>query len=546
MQKILTFFKKPIVIIAMVIILIGGITGGYFYFRSGGESKYDIFEAKKTDLLQEVSVTGHVQAADSVDLAFEAMGKVARVYVKIGDKVRIGQVLASLSNGDLAAQLLQAQANVEAEQAKLDEMKKGSRPEELAKAETTLNDKERDLVNVKAKAEADLNNVYSAALTAAQSGVTEGKNALLKLTEIQFSHFTANDSNGTAIATAKEDAVTLLLGYAAGAGKMNTEQLSLLNGGAFGAVQTAILSSSPENIDSAVSKTATALRKVKFALDTVPVEDDFSTTQKTDLSTIRTSVSAELTAVSAKEQAIAVQRAMSDSSISTAESAVNTATNDLLLKKISSTPEQIAAQEARVKSARASVQSIQAQLAKTVIISPISGTVTKQEATAGEIVASNLVIISVMSEAKFEITANIPEADIAKIKLNDFAKITLDAYGEDVVFEARVIEIEPAETIVEGVSTYKITLQFVNEDERIRSGMTANIDILTAQKNDVLAVPQRAIISRNGQGKFVKIMKDDGTTEEVKVETGIRGSSGEIEIISGLNEGDKVITFERE
>jgi RND family efflux transporter MFP subunit len=546
MQKITTFFKKPIVVIATAIILTGGMAGGYFIWGGGENSKYDIMEVKKTDLLQEVSVTGRVNPAESVDLAFETVGKVARVYVKIGDNVRIGQVLASLSNGELAAQLLQAQANLETEQVKLDETKKGARTEEILKAETTLADKEKDLLNVRAKAEADLKNVYSAALTAAQSGITEGKNALLELTEIQFAHFMNNDSSGMAIADAKEDAVEVLLGAAAGAGKMNTEQLSLLNSGAFGAVQTAISDSSLENVENAVSQTITALRKVKFALDIVPIEDDFTSTQKTDLSTARTTVSTELTTVSAKEQAIAVQKATNASNISTAESAVNTARNDLLLKQISSTPEQIAAQEARVKSARASVQNIQAQLAKTVIISPIIGTVTKQEAKAGEIVAANSVMVSVMSEAKFEIEANIPEADIAKIKLNDFAKITLDAYGEDIVFEGRVIEIEPAETIVEGVSTYKITLQFVNEDDRIRSGMTANIDILTAMKDGILAVPQRAIISKNGKGKFVKIIKDDGTTEEVQVETGIRGSSGEIEIISGLKEGDMVITFERE
>lgn len=539
------YFKKPIILAAMLIFLIGGAVAVYFIFKGRGESKYDILEMKRTNLLQEVSVTGNVQAAESVDLAFETMGKIARVYIKVGDKVKLGQILASLSSGELAAQLLQAQANLEAEQAKLDEMKKGARPEELQKAETTLSDKQKDLENVKAKAEADLNDDYSAALTAAQDGVTEGKNALLTLTDIQFAHFLGGDSDGLAIESAKEEAVDGLLGGATGAGRMNNEQLSLLKGGAYGLVLEAISNSSRENIDSAILATIKSLRMVKLALDTVPVEDDFTATQKTNLSTARTNVSAELTTVSSKEQAIAVQKATNSSNISTAESAVNTARNDLLLKQISSTPEQIAAQEARVKSSRASIQNIQAQLSKTIIISPISGTATKVAIKQGEIVAANSLAMSIISEAKFEIEANIPEADIAKIKLNDFAKITLDAYGEDVIFDARVIEVEPAETIIEGVSTYKVTLQFVREDNRIRSGMTANIDILTAQKENILAVPQRAIISKNGKEKFVKIINENGDIREAQVETGIRGSNGEIEIISGLSEGDMVITFER-
>ena len=66
-------------------------------------------------------------------------------------------------------------------------------------------------------------------------------------------------------------------------------------------------------------------------------------------------------------------------------------------------------------------------------------------------------------------------------------------------------------------------------------GMTANLDILTAQKNDALIIPQRAITSANGD-KFVDI---GGTT--VKVITGLRGSDGNIEILEGLKEGDKIV-----
>ena len=60
-------------------------------------------------------------------------------------------------------------------------------------------------------------------------------------------------------------------------------------------------------------------------------------------------------------------------------------------------------------------------------------------------------------------------------------------------------------------------------------------------RENVIAVPQRAIIRKNGD-QFVRIA-DDESFREVKVETGLRGSDGNIEIISGISEGDKVITF---
>jgi multidrug efflux pump subunit AcrA (membrane-fusion protein) len=69
--------------------------------------------------------------------------------------------------------------------------------------------------------------------------------------------------------------------------------------------------------------------------------------------------------------------------------------------------------------------------------------------------------------------------------------------------------------------------------------MTANLDILTAEKTNVLIVPTRAVYSK-ADGRYVKVLDADNQTQEVKVEVGLRGVDGTVEIISGLNEGDKV------
>ena len=81
--------------------------------------------------------------------------------------------------------------------------------------------------------------------------------------------------------------------------------------------------------------------------------------------------------------------------------------------------------------------------------------------------------------------------------------------------------------------------------------MTANVDILTASKDDVIVVPQRVVITKEGK-KIIRILKEKSDTKnpektieeltEVEVITGLRGSTGEIEIIEGINEGDKIVT----
>ena len=207
-----------------------------------------------------------------------------------------------------------------------------------------------------------------------------------------------------------------------------------------------------------------------------------------------------------------------------------------------SSSEEISAQEAKVKSAEANVKNYEAEMAKAFIKSPIDGIITKKDIKIGETISSNQLVISIISKSNFEIEANVPEADISKIKIGDPAGLTLDAYSNEIIFQAKVIAVEPAETIIEGVPTYKTTLQFIGEDGRIKSGMTADINILTAKKENVIAVPQRAIAIKNNE-KFVKVMSSEKEIKEVKVETGLRGSDGNIEIISGINEGDKVIIF---
>lgn len=93
--------------------------------------------------------------------------------------------------------------------------------------------------------------------------------------------------------------------------------------------------------------------------------------------------------------------------------------------------------------------------------------------------------------------------------------------------------------MIEGVATYKTTFQFTKEDQRIKSGMTANIDILTDKRENVITIPQRAVVSQNGD-KIVKISEGENI-KEVKVKTGLRGSDGNIEILEGVGEGDKVV-----
>jgi multidrug efflux pump subunit AcrA (membrane-fusion protein) len=78
-----------------------------------------------------------------------------------------------------------------------------------------------------------------------------------------------------------------------------------------------------------------------------------------------------------------------------------------------------------------------------------------------------------------------------------------------------------------------------SDDERIKSGLTANVYITTAIKEGVLTVPAYALMSKDGK-KYVTI-KSDKTTKEVEITIGAHGDKGEVEVLSGLSGGDVVV-----
>jgi RND family efflux transporter MFP subunit len=198
--------------------------------------------------------------------------------------------------------------------------------------------------------------------------------------------------------------------------------------------------------------------------------------------------------------------------------------------------------EAKIRQAEAAFETIENQLENSVIKASVDGIITDVIYEVGEQVIANQTAIKLLGESDFEIEVLISEADIAKVTLGNKVEITLDSYGDDVKFNGDIIFIEPAETIIQDVIYYKVEISFDANKYEIKSGMTANATITTAEKENVLVIPSRAVIEKNGSGKFARTLIN-GEIVEQKVEIGIRGDDGVLELISGVNEGDTVVTY---
>ena len=203
---------------------------------------------------------------------------------------------------------------------------------------------------------------------------------------------------------------------------------------------------------------------------------------------------------------------------------------------------QRSAQEAIVKKSQAAVSAVQEQLKETLLYAPISGLVIKRSIDPGESVTVNKPILTIAGKGELVIEANVAESDIANVAIGQKAMVTFDAFSSDKKFKAQVSKIDPASTVIQDVVYYRVKLKLTQPNDQLKIGMSADIDINTAQKKDIIMIPQRAIQTEGNQ-KYVKILKVDNTTEKKNIQIGMAGDDGMVEVTSGLSGGEKIVTL---
>lgn len=517
-MKFLYAHKIAALLVASAVIL-----GGIYVVNQETPSKYETTLVERGDVVQEVSMTGRVESEKEANLAFESGGRVLAEPRRVGDRVNKGDVLVLLDTSELLALLAQAKANLSYESAKLAELKRGARAEDILVSQARVESARTALLD----AERGVFDKLHIAYTASDDAVHNTADQFFKNARTNFPELTleVNDSKLAIELESTRVAIEVML---------KKWEADVPEWESSANIDTA-LALSDENL----AKVKAFIDRLAFAVNNLTAGSSASQTTidswKLAVSTARTSINSTITNTHAASE-----------KYRTAKRSLEVAQEELSLKQVGPTAEAIDAQNAKIAGVEATLENYAAQIAKMTLRAPISGIITTQDAKLGQTVTPNISIVTLMSDGLFKIEANIPEVDVAKVKIGNIARVTLDAYGSDVVFAANVAMIDPAETIVEGVSTYKVTLRFLENDTRVRSGMTANIDISTAKKEGVLMVPARAVVGKNGTKnvRVLTVVEKKEVITEREVSTGLRGSDGNIEIISGLNEGDRVVIFE--
>lgn len=599
--------KRAIKII-IVIIVIASIGGVFVARRSDSSVEFSSTIAERTTLEQSVEETGQVKADFEGTYGFEISGSVATIHKRVGATVTPDMVIAELQNTTQLQALRQAQASLASDQALLNKELAGVSDQQKTESLAAISQAEASLAQAKAQQAQTMAETQSSIQTA-ERAVETAENELRVAQETGVSRITqdayadARNSINTAIGylrdalgsadnilgidnTLANDDLEDALGVTSQQTLIRAEQLYPLVKQSITIVESnASNITSPDDqsaIDTTLLLTGDALTEMRQLLSTVEsllstapaigitqsALDTYRAGIISDLSNINTQLTNNTNAIQTIESAatslsslqIALTKAKQDlrSAITQAEARnsvaeANVAIQEAAVEKAKAAHESLIAPpravdigslRAAVQRSNAAVIAAQKELEKTQLRAIATGTISQLDIEQGENVTANSPVVTILSDSLY-VDLDISESDIAKVDLDDPAEITLDAFGDDVVFDGHVEMIDPAETELSGVIYYQSKILFDEGNEaRIKPGMTANVRIITETRPNAIVIPLRAVIREDGR-TFVRVVTDAqrGTFEQRDVTIGLRGDEGQTEVINGISAGEEVVTF---
>ena len=452
---------------------------------------------------------GIVQSLGQADLKSQLTAAITAVNVKLGDTVSAGQTLVQLQNSDIAAQLDQAQA-------RLDELKKGARTQDIQLSQTSADEAKATLINSIKDAYAKSDDAIHNHIDKFFANPRETNAQFLIMASVGGGQITFQASNPD-------------LATAAGRQKYNLEKT-------LSDWQTAV-NGLQDSSDAATIESALALSKqnlqveIDFMNDMAPLVNNLSS----DNATYKQIIDGYKTEFSAARATVSGVLA----SLQGSETASRSATQALNLKLAGASAEQI-------RQAQASVDALQATLAKTRIVAPIAGRISYINGHIGELASNGQLVASVVNPNALQIKAYASENDLPLISQGDLVNIDGNAKGT-ITSVSPAIDPSTKKAEVDATVTQ-------NAQPPVVIGQTVSVKIVSkqlGQGSEIYLLPIQAI-QFSGNGNFVlsvdqnqKIVKTAITTgeivgENIYVTGGLNPNMKIVATVRGLKEGDTV------
>jgi len=460
----------------------------------------DVVTAFVGDLTASATATGHVSAQRSAALAITQPGRVTEVYVQIGDSVQAGEALVQLETAELELSLAAAEQSLRLQEANLLALQEPANEVDVAAATANV-----------ASAQANLDNLLA--------GPTPEQLAVYSAT----------------VAVSEASLYSASAQYQSAANSVSNAQIQQAEAAVLSA-QVSLNRARDIDAENPTQQTYDAVQSAEEALANAQAQLD--NLLNTDTSSAQGSLAAASARLEGSEaDYINNTNGASDAQIASAEAQLAQAQASLADLLTGSAGTELQTAEAQVEQARLSLLSAQEALDKATLTAPFAGVITAVHVNEGEYASG--VAIELMDTSALELVVPVDEVDIGVLELGQKAIITLETWP-DVEIESEVALIAPGAAANATLVTYDVHLRLGQTDLPVLVGMTGNVQLITAQRTDILLLPNRAIQVDRANGTYSVNRINGETTETVLVTIGLRDSQN-TQITSGLAEGDEVM-----
>ncbi|MFH1047126.1 MAG: HlyD family efflux transporter periplasmic adaptor subunit [Patescibacteria group bacterium] len=495
-----------------------------------------------TAVAARLKTVGTVTSASQVDLTSQVSGAVRSVKVKIGDQVSAGQVIAELDQSMLLAQIDQARAGVSLQNALLDQLRAGSRPEQVsvtearvASARKAVVDAETSLDNLRLQNSQAMDNLYEGISPLLADAVASANDALYSQTDGIFDR-ADSDSPTFTFSVGDSQAATDALFQNVLAHEALVRLVATKNGlGTNRAALDAVLNSSESDLTVVRDFLSRLLDAVSSAQD---LPDATESAYKLSVSAGRSAVNRSISSIVARRQAVSAQQTATITSetaaaarLGDARNALDIAELEMTLQTSGATQDQVRAQEAQLAAAQAAVNALLTQLDKTVVRAPIGGSVVKVPVRLGEILNPGQPIVTIVDTTGLEVRAYLGNRDVAALTVGDEVEVE----GSNTGIVTRIAAgVDSATGKVEvGVS--------LRSTEGLVAGQLVNVEFVTSAQtgSDAFRLPLAAV-KTGSDGSFVFTVDESGKIIALPIETG-EVLDGRVEVLSGLETSQRIL-----
>jgi HlyD family secretion protein len=498
----------------VVLIIIGAIV----HAKKSKPKNTVAYTVATQDVKQTVIATGTVTSQADLNLGFKGTGTIAVVNVAVGDKVHQGQVLMQLDESSASTSIQQARAGVVTAQANYDKVVDGSSSDQIAVQQAAV----------------------AAAQVAVQNAQTAYKNTVSQQNTAVQNAQTAEYNAGLAAVPAASNSSTSTVAVS---GTYTGTQT-----GSYNVTIVATGSGNTYSYNGIETGNGNVQTGIPLPLGKLGLFITFSSTGTVhagDMWTIQVpnmQSSAYLTASNNYQAALQTQQqevSNAQSEINSAQAALQQAQAQLTLNQSAALPADVEAAQGQLQTAQAALAAAQNQYNNNIITAPIDGTISQVNGTVGAAPGINPIVL--IDQNSLHVESEISESSIALVQPGQSIDMTFDAFGPDQHFTGTVLSIDPASTVISGVTDFRVVSSLPTPvNPTIKTGLSVNLSILTNEKQNVIAIPNRLLQTDANGKQFVTIVEDGGkSTKNVDITTGLSGDTY-TEVTSGLSGGEQL------